>query len=52
MGLNSRSAERRLFRNRKFRREQHQALKIWQAFAKYCNTTSELGRRIARLLQH
>ncbi len=52
MGLNSRSTERRLFRDRKFRRSQHRQLKFHQAVAKHCNKPNENGQRIARLLRH
>lgn len=52
MRLNSRSTERRLFRDRKFRRGQHQQVKFWHAMAKHCNTPNECGPRIVRLLQY
>lgn len=52
MGLNSRSTERRLFRDRKFRRGQHQQVKFWHTVAKHCNKPNESGPRIVRLLQY
>lgn len=52
MGLNSRSTERRLFRDRKFRRSQYQQLKFHQAVAKHCNKPNESGLRIVRLLRY
>jgi len=52
MALNSRSTERRLFRDRKFRRGQHRDLKFWHAIAKHCNRPNENGQRIVRLLRY
>lgn len=52
MNLNSRSTERRLFRDRKFRRGQHQQVKFWHTIAKHCNKPSETGQRIVRLLRY
>lgn len=52
MGLNSRSVERRLFRDRKFRRGQHQQLKFHRAVAKLRGGGNESAMRIVRLLRN
>lgn len=52
MGLNSRSTERRLFRDRKFRNSQHRQLKFYHLIAKHCNRPNEDGQRIVRLLRY
>lgn len=48
----SRSELRRLYRNRKFRRQQHRQVHFLRAIVKHCNKPSETKRRIARLLRH
>lgn len=48
----SRSELRRLYRNRKFRRQQHRQMHFLRAIAKHCDKPSETRRRFVRLLSH